>query len=118
MAPGAITKPPAEVDLFKTKNAPTAYRNETWKKPVADDYMYDFKYNFDLPTHENSDYIRDFTEEEERNVYTIAKQYVEEISQVIQSKDSKAFADLFLDIGTFVSSHLRIQAQTSANINR
>ncbi|CAH0055956.1 unnamed protein product [Clonostachys solani] len=101
MAPGAITEPSAEADLFKTKNAPIAYRNESWKKPVADDYMYHFKYNFDLPTHENNDYILDFTEEEERNVHMIAKQYVKDISQVIQSKDSKAFADLFLDIGTW-----------------
>jgi hypothetical protein len=106
MAPSAIYETVAQVpvgqkQLLKVKDAPTAYRNDTWKGPVADDYMYAFKYNFPLPTHDNSDGsdALDFTEDDEMHRRAIAERFLNQLELVIQSRDSKAFADLFLYSG-------------------
>lgn len=99
MAPSAIIEPPTPKELFKVENAPLAYRNDTWKKPVADDYMYAFKYNFPLPTYADSKDILDFTEGGEKSREEIADRFVKQLEQVIQSRDSQAFADLFLNCG-------------------
>ena len=106
MAPSAIyetvaQEPVAQKQLLKVKNAPTVYRNDTWKGPVADDYMYAFKYNFPLPTHGDGSDVLDFTEDDETNRRAVAEQFLHELEQVIQSRDSKAFADLFLHSGEF-----------------
>ncbi|KAK6384353.1 hypothetical protein LTS17_001916 [Exophiala oligosperma] len=101
MAPSAIIEPPTPKELFKVENAPLAYRNDTWKKPVADDYMYAFKYNFPLPTYADSKDILDFTEGGEKSREEIANRFVKQLEQVIQSRDSQAFADLFLNCGVW-----------------
>jgi hypothetical protein len=102
MASITITEPPAHITLPKTDNTPVAYGNDARKKPVADDYMYAFKYNFPLPIHGNDTDVLDFTEDDETNQWTIAEQFVKGLEQVIQSRDSKAFANLFLDSGKSV----------------
>ena len=99
MAPSAISEPLAQQDFLKVKNAPLAYRNGIWKKPVADDYMYAFKYNFPLPTHDDGADVLDFEEDDETNERAIADRFLKELEQVVQSRDSKAFADLFLYSG-------------------
>lgn len=105
MAPSAIYQPVVQPplfnkgDLLKVKNAPYSYGNNTWKKPVADDYMYAFKYNATLPTRENNPDVLDFTREDEQNVQEIAQSALQQLEQVIQSRDSKAFAHSFLDCG-------------------
>lgn len=99
MAPSAIIEPPAPKELFRVENAPLAYRNDTWKKPVADDYMYAFKYNLPLPTHGDGKDVLDLTEDDEKNRVEIAERFLKQLEQIIQSRDSKAFADLFLDSG-------------------
>jgi hypothetical protein len=108
MAPSAIyetvaQEPLGQKQLLKVKNAPTTYRNDTLKGPVADDYMYAFKYNFPLPTHDGSDgsNVLDFTEEDETDRRAISEQFLKQLEQVIQSRDSKAFAELFLYSGEF-----------------
>ncbi|KAJ9497387.1 hypothetical protein H2202_007191 [Exophiala xenobiotica] len=108
MAPSAIYETVAQVpvgqkQLLKVKDAPTAYRNDTWKGPVADDYMYAFKYNFPLPTHDNSDGsdALDFTEDDEMDRRAIAERFLNQLELVIQSRDSKAFAGLFLYSGVW-----------------
>lgn len=111
MAPTAISVPLAEAELAKAKNAPTAYRNDTWKKPVADNYLYDFKYNFPLPTHGKSGDILDFTEEESKNLQAIAEEYVKDLGQIIQRGDSSAFARLFLDIGESLCDVVHVSEQ-------
>jgi hypothetical protein len=104
MAPSAIYEPVAPKQLspkqlLKVENMPTAYRNNTWKRPVADDYMYAFKYNFPLPTTGDDSDVLDFTEEDEAKRGTTAEQFLQKFALVIQSRDSKAFADLFLYSG-------------------
>lgn len=98
MAPSAIIEPPAPKELFRVENAPRAYRNDTFKKPVADDYMYAFKYNFPLPTYTDGD-VLDFTKDDEKNREQTADHFVKNLEQIIQSRDSAAFAELFLDCG-------------------
>ncbi|KAI1629437.1 putative monooxygenase protein [Exophiala viscosa] len=101
MAPSAIYEPVAQKQLLKVENAPTTYRNDSVKKPVADDYMYAFKYNFPLPTHGDDSEVLDFTEDDQKNRREIADQFIKELEQVVQSRDSKAFADLFLYNGVW-----------------
>lgn len=104
MAPSALREPLPQQDilksdLLKAKDAPFVYRNDSLKKPVADDFMYAFKYNFPLPIYGNGAYVFDFTEDDEKNQQAIADHFLRELEQVIQSRDAKAFADLFLDSG-------------------
>lgn len=42
----------SQKDIEDVKNAPFYYRNPNSKAPVADDFMYAFKYNNPLPTHD------------------------------------------------------------------
>lgn len=105
MAPTAVYEEPlaridfSKSDLSKVKNAPYAYRNDTWAKPVADDFMYAFKYNAPLPTHDNAGVATDFTQDEEKDARATADGFLERLEQVIQSRDATAFAGLFLDCG-------------------
>ena len=97
--------PVTERDIENVKNAPFAYRNDTWKKPIADDYKYALKYNFPLPSHGQGAEILDFTVEDENNKQKIADTFLKELERIIQSRDAKAFADLFLDSGMSDISH-------------
>jgi len=111
MAPSAIYEPQAlpqvqvfKNDILKVKNAPFVYRDDTVKKPVADDYMYAFKYNAPLPTHGNDTDVLDFTAEDESDAQSVADRFLKELALIIQSRDAKAFADLFLASGKFLES--------------
>lgn len=95
MAPSAIIEPPGPKELFRVENAPLAYQNDTWKKPVADDYMYAFKYNFPLPTHGNGKDVLNFSEDDASHREEIAHRFIKQLEQVIQSRDSRAFSELF-----------------------
>lgn len=104
MAPSAIYEPLVQRDILKNdilkiQKAPLAYRNDTWKKPVADDFMYAFKYNFPLPTHNEGSDVLDFTQDDEASADIIAEQFLKKFEQIIQSRDAKEFANLFLDSG-------------------
>ncbi|KAE8375835.1 putative flavo protein [Aspergillus bertholletiae] len=92
--------PVSQSDVARIKNAPFLYRNDSVKKPIADDFMYAFKYNSPLPTHGTTD-ILDFTADEEASRQVIADQFVKELEHIIQGGDSKAFAGLFLDNGVW-----------------
>lgn len=97
LAPNTINKS----DLLKVQNAPFVYRNDTTQKPVADDYMYSFKYNFPLPTYGDGTDVLDFDADEESQSCDVAERFLKEFEQIIQSRDAKAFADLFLQGGEF-----------------
>lgn len=104
MAPSAIYEPVSRQELLKSdihkiRDAPFVYRNELAKKPVADDYMYAFKYNFPLPAHGKGGDVLDFTPEEEADAGAIAGRFLKELEQVIESRDAEAFAGLFVDSG-------------------
>lgn len=107
MSPSAVYQPVVETpifnknDLLKVQHAPFTYRNTTCKKPVADDYMYAFKYNFPLPTYNDGTNVLDFTQKDESGLEAIALRVLKQMEQVIQSRDSQAFADMFLDCGKF-----------------
>ena len=103
MAPSAISEPLAQKSPLKTQTALHTVRdvNGDGKKPVADDYMYAFKYNFPLPTYGDGKQILDFSRDDETEEVKIANRFLKELEQVIQSRDSKAFADLFLACGNF-----------------
>jgi len=105
MAPSAVYHEPLapntvnKSDLLNVQNAPFVYRNGTIQKPVADDYMYSFKYNFPLPTYGDDTDVLDFEEYEETHVSAVAERFLKELEQIIQSRDARAFADLFLHSG-------------------
>ena len=61
--------------------------------------MYALKYNFPLPTHGKGSDILDFTAEDEENKDSTAGQFLKTLQQVIQERNSTAFAGLFLDSG-------------------
>jgi hypothetical protein len=65
------------------------------KPPVADDYMYDFKYNHALPTTDvlGIDIPADADPQKE------AQGIVDSLSNVLAKGDAQGFADLFLDYG-------------------
>lgn len=101
MAPSVASEPLSQEAILDVKNAPFAYRANTWKPLVEDDFMYDFKYNFPLPTHGVGAEIFDFTVDDEKNKQAIAEGFLKELEQIIQARDSQAFAGLFLDSGKF-----------------
>jgi len=70
-------------------------KNEVPKPPVADDFMYDFKYNHPLPTTE----ILGIDIPADCNAQLEAEGIVEKLSTVMRKGDANAFADLFLDYG-------------------
>ncbi|KAJ5622727.1 Flavoprotein [Penicillium herquei] len=90
-----------EDEILKVKNAPFHYRKDEVKKPLEDDFMYEFKYNFPLPTHGHDSKFLDFTVEDEKNKDNIASQLVKSITRSIQTRDSKEFAGLFVQNGVW-----------------
>lgn len=71
----------------------------TAKPPVADDYMYDFKYNHDaLPTSDilNIEIPADCDAQKEARII------VSRLSEVLGKGDAQGFTDLFLEYGEFL----------------
>ncbi|KAK9326879.1 hypothetical protein V1520DRAFT_94458 [Lipomyces starkeyi] len=69
----------------------------TPKPPVADDFMYDFKYNHTLPTSDvlGVEIPADCDAQKE------AEGIVADLSEVMGQGDAQAFADMFLDYGVW-----------------
>ena len=69
----------------------------TAKPPVADDYMYDFKYNHELPTTDllGIEIPADCDAQKE------AETIVSGLSKVLGEGDAQGFTDMFLDYGKF-----------------
>ncbi|KAJ5731797.1 Flavoprotein [Penicillium malachiteum] len=88
-----------ENDIWNVKQAPFHYIKDDVKKPLEDDFMYEFKYDFPLPTHGDDVEFLDFTVEDEKDKQEIAGQLVNAIARSIQRGDSKAFAGLFVGNG-------------------
>ncbi|VUC30072.1 unnamed protein product [Clonostachys rosea] len=91
----------SQAKLEQVKNAPFYYRNSSIKAPVADDFMYAFKYNNPLPLHGTDTDIIDFTVEDEGNKEAIAVDFLKELEQIIQAKDAQKFASLFIETGVW-----------------
>ncbi|KAJ0104373.1 hypothetical protein J7T55_011157 [Diaporthe amygdali] len=69
----------------------------TAKPPVADDYMYDFKYNHALPT---SDVLQ-IEIPDDCEAQKEARSIVSRLSEVLGKGDAQGFADLFLEYGVW-----------------
>ena len=66
------------------------------KPPVADDYMYDFKYNAPLPTSD----VLGVSIPEDCDAHKEALDIVNNLENATASGDASAFADMFLENGT------------------
>lgn len=63
--------------------------------PVADDYMYDFKYNHPLPTCD----VLGVTVPLSRDAQVEAGHVVKQLSDALEAEDAVAFSNLFLEHG-------------------
>ncbi len=108
MAPGLVdTLPsavPGPVDTGSLKAQVTVNEvDSTDKPPVADDFMYDFKYNHALPT---SDALA-VEIPADCDAQKSAEGIVARLSEVMGAGNAQAFTDLFLEYGKFclIPSH-------------
>lgn len=72
-----------------------ALKHDQVSKPVADDFMYDFKYNHSLPTTE----VLGIEIPADCDAQKEAEGIVARLSKATFSEDAEAFAGLFLDYG-------------------
>ena len=80
------TKLPSGNAIFDHDNVP---------KPVADDFMYDFKFNHPLPTTD----ILGVEIPANCDAQKEAESIVSRLSEVLGSGDAQGFTDLFLEYG-------------------
>lgn len=103
MAPTAVGELPPDVDLAdikaKTVNSHVELEVEP-KPPVADDYMYDFKYNHALPT------IGSIAREvpADTDAAQVAEELTAQLEQSLGSGDAQGFTAMFLDHGEHILS--------------
>jgi hypothetical protein len=98
MAPTAVTETSAHVDIADLKAKMVGDRIEVvedHKPPVADNFMYDFKYNHALPT---IDVLGQDIPAVVDPKYE-AEELTRLLEQALSSGDAEAFTDLFLDYG-------------------
>lgn len=100
MAPTATSFPEAgaDVDIANLKAKVVAGHVEVvedHKPPVADDFMYDFKYNHTLPTID----ALGVDIPQSVNAQVEAEALVQTLLQVLGKGDAPSFAELFLDYG-------------------
>lgn len=69
--------------------------------PLADNFMYDFKFNHPLPTC----YELGIEVPANCDAQEVAEKIVERLSAVMQDGDVKGFTDMFLEHGTSASNH-------------
>ncbi|OAA59727.1 flavin-containing monooxygenase [Niveomyces insectorum RCEF 264] len=98
MAPSTILDEarPVEVSSVKVSKGQTKHQYAVEPNPpVADDFMYDFKYNHDLPTIDvlGVDIPADVDTQKE------AEGIVARLSEVLAAGDANGFTDLFLEYG-------------------
>ncbi|CAG8247605.1 unnamed protein product [Penicillium salamii] len=74
-----------------------ALKHDQVSKPVADDFMYDFKYNHSLPTTE----VLGIEISADCDAQKEAEGIVARLSKATFSEDAEAFAGLFLDYGVW-----------------
>lgn len=95
--PDVAQQQTADIHDLKAKTVVSQVELEvTPKPPVADNFMYDFQYNHDLPTIGRFGVVDipatyDATEE--------ATGIMSRLSEVMSNGDAPGFADLFLDFG-------------------
>lgn len=87
---------PDIVSMANIESKSAALNHDRVQKPVADDFMYDFKYNHHLPTTDilGVDIPADCDAKKE------AEGIVARLAKTMSEGDAQAFAGLFLDYGT------------------
>jgi hypothetical protein len=96
MAPyfhGSAAAGPVSKTTFQSKSA--VLNHDQITKPVADDFMYDFKYNHSLPTTD----ILGVKIPTDCDTQKEAEGIVARLSTATSKGDAQAFAGLFLDYG-------------------
>lgn len=90
----------ASIDLLKEKVGASDLKLEaTAKPPVADDFMYDFKYNHPLPTPK----ALGIEIPVDTDAQAEAEAIKSKLSEIFAQRDAKRFSELFLDCGAFLS---------------
>lgn len=110
MAPSTLTEHIDDVAALKARaSSKLAEVNGTSERPpVADDYMYDFKFNHALPTTD----VLGIRIPQDCNAQLEAEGVVKRLSEALGAGDPEAFADLFLEYG--VISHLQRPSRVEA----
>lgn len=85
----------SEVDIANIKSKGLVSHAELSKPPVADDFMYDFKYNHPLPTSD----VLGIEIPTDCDAQHEAECIVARLSDAMGKGDTGAFADMFLDYG-------------------
>lgn len=98
------------VDIAARAAVKQAELNRTAERPpVADDYMYDFKYNHALPTTD----VLGVQIPQDCDAQAEAEGIVRQLSDALGSGNAEAFADLFLEYGTFISRPSEIEDKSN-----
>lgn len=96
--PGAIQHHNANIDDVKTKVVVEQVEVEVSPTPpVADNFMYDFKYNHTLPTTD----VLGVEIPSDCDTLKAAEGIVGSLSRTMGEGDAQAFTDLFLEYGEF-----------------
>lgn len=74
-------------------------KHEVPKPPVADDFMYDFKYNHPLPTTD----VLGIEIPADCNAQSEAEGIMKSLSDAMGAGDAQAFTNLFLEYGKFIT---------------
>jgi hypothetical protein len=83
------------VDIANIKPKSTISHVDSSNLPVADDFMYDFKYNHPLPTSD----VLGIEIPTDCNAQREAEGIMAGLSDAMGKGDARAFADMFLDYG-------------------
>lgn len=86
---------PAAVPIPVSKAKGAVFDHDNVQKPVADDFMYDFKYNHSLPTTD----VLGIEIPVDCDAQKEAEGIVARLSKAASEGDAQAFAALFLDYG-------------------
>ncbi|VUC28219.1 unnamed protein product [Clonostachys rosea] len=89
--------PVIEGHALDAKSEVTVTHHELPKPPVADDFMYDFKYNHALPTTD----VLGIEIPSDCNAQLEAEGIVKNLSNAMGAGDAQAFTDLFLEYGVW-----------------
>lgn len=86
---------PKPVSKSSIQSESVGFNHDQVPKPVADDFMYDFKYNHDLPTTD----ILGVNIPTDCDAQKEAEGIVSRLSTITSEGDAQGFAGLFLDYG-------------------
>ncbi|CAG9972548.1 unnamed protein product [Clonostachys byssicola] len=89
--------PVIEGRALDAKSEVTVTHHEIPKPPVADDFMYDFKYNHALPTTD----VLGIEVPSDCNAQVEAEGIVRNLSKAMGAGDAQAFTDMFLEYGVW-----------------